>query len=69
MPATKILLADDDAAVRQMYEAIFTEKGFSVTCGTFPPRLEIPQVRRDSHFSHRPAATSGDLIVRKKRNS
>ena len=23
-------------------------------CGTFPPRLEIPQVQRDSHFSHRP---------------
>ena len=22
--------------------------------GTFPPRLEIPQGRRDSHFSHRP---------------
>src|SRR5260221_12292175 len=23
-------------------------------CGTFPPRLEIPQVQRDSHFSHSP---------------
>ena len=22
--------------------------------GTFPPRLEIPQERRDSHFFHRP---------------
>jgi hypothetical protein len=22
--------------------------------GTFPPRLEIPQERRDFHFSHRP---------------
>jgi hypothetical protein len=22
--------------------------------GTFPPRLEIPQVQQDFHFSHRP---------------
>jgi len=24
--------------------------------GTFPPRLEIPQARRDFHFSHRRCA-------------
>jgi hypothetical protein len=32
--------------------------------GTFPPRLEIPQERRDFHFFHRPG---GDGQVLKQR--
>ena len=31
MPVTQILLVDDDETVRHTYEAIFTQKGFSVT--------------------------------------
>jgi hypothetical protein len=29
---------------------------------TFPPRLEIPQEQRDSHFSHRPCRDEQYLI-------
>jgi len=37
--------------------------------GTFPPRLEIPQERRDFHFSHRPYRDEQYVEFPSRRNS
>ena len=41
--------------------AVEKPRGGKVKKPTFPPRLEIPQTPRDSHFPTPPAATGDEL--------